>query len=377
MQQFERIPAEEAAQIENIIQLTMQQMRNRYPGGQRVMRGVHPRDHGCVAAIFKVEENLPVEHRVGVFDTPGREYQAWIRFSNAAPRVEIDDSPLKDAAAGNSARVHGSRGMALKLLDVTGQPLLPPNGPLTQDFLMVNHPVFPFANVEDYEALSAVLAANNDDARGFFKRLKFKDDKSPDLSDPVSGRAWATRAIIERIQSLGDPPLSFQSPPRSPLDNRYFSGAPFLFGKDRVMKFSANPESPVAGNPADLTDPKYLRKALHERLAGPGAESVHFRFQVQLRDGAEAFANSDDIENASAEWSEKDHPFITVARITIPPQDFETQERRDFGERLVFTPWHGVVEHRPLGGINRLRRAVYEASVAMRTAPGEQAAGNP
>jgi hypothetical protein len=31
-------------------------------------------------------------------------------------------------------------------------------------------------------------------------------------------------------------------------------------------------------------------------------------------------------------------------------------------EHLVFTPWHGLVEFQPLGGINRLRLGVYTAS---------------
>lgn len=56
------------------------------------------------------------------------------------------------------------------------------------------------------------------------------------------------------------------------------------------------------------------------------------------------------------------HPFIDAATITIPPQDFETDERRALCESLTFSPWHGLAEHRPLGGINRLRRPVYDAS---------------
>ena len=53
---------------------------------------------------------------------------------------------------------------------------------------------------------------------------------------------------------------------------------------------------------------------------------------------------------------------IDAGMITIPPQDFETDERRALCESLTFSPWHGLAEHRPLGGINRLRRPVYDAS---------------
>jgi hypothetical protein len=80
-----------------------------------------------------------------------------------------------------------------------------------------------------------------------------------------------------------------------------------------------------------------------------------------------------DIENASTEWSESEYPFVNVATITIHPQDFDSPERRALCENLVFTPWHGVQELRPLGSINRLRRAVYEASSNFRHMPKEPA----
>ena len=136
--QLEQIPPEEAAQIENIVRLTVAQMKKRYSGEKPVLRGVHPKDHGCVMATFRVLDTLPEELRVGVFAKPGLEYQAWIRFSNAAVLAEAD----------SSATEHGSRGMAIKLLKVEGTSLIKKYEPLTQDFLMVNHPVFAFANVE-------------------------------------------------------------------------------------------------------------------------------------------------------------------------------------------------------------------------------------
>ena len=46
-------------------------------------------------------------------------------------------------------RVQGSRGMAVKLYDVEGARLVPEDLERTQDFLMINQPVFSFANVED------------------------------------------------------------------------------------------------------------------------------------------------------------------------------------------------------------------------------------
>src|SRR5262245_38849568 len=91
---LEKVPPEEAIQIQNITQLTIEQLKKRYPGNELVRRGVHPKDHGCVMAKFKVLETLPEELRVGVFSTPSREYQAWIRFSNAAVLVGPDSTSV-------------------------------------------------------------------------------------------------------------------------------------------------------------------------------------------------------------------------------------------------------------------------------------------
>ena len=101
--------------------------------------------------------------------------------------------------------------------------------------------------------------------------------------------------------------------------------------------------------------------------------AVVFKFQVQRRHD-QRLGRRADIENASTEWPESEHPFVTVATITIPPQDFDSPGRRAACESLIFSPWHGVQEHRPLGGINRMHRAVYEASASFRHLPKEPAA---
>ena len=39
---------------------------------------------------------------------------------------------------------------------------------------------------------------------------------------------------------------------------------------------------------------------------------------------------------------------------------------RERPENLSFTPWHSLPEHRPIGGINRVRKAVYLAVSTLR-----------
>ena len=355
---WEIIPDGEAKQIEHIVELTLAQMKKRYLDKLPPLRGVHPKDHGCVMAKFQVLNDLPEAYRIGVFAKAGREYPAYIRYSNADILVRADSKPTE----------HGSRGMAIKLLKVEGERLVAKDEPMTQDFLMVNHPVFAFANVEDYEVLSQVLLEEDDQAAGFFKRRVKMENGKPDLTDPATIRAIQTSQIIKRIQSLAiDAAMpkngAYQPPPASPEENVYQSGAPYLLGNGYAMKYSVKPVVDASGATPNFADANYLRTALTKRLTDAGAKEIVLEFQLQIRSKADIGKLETEIENACTEWTV---PFVTVARITIPPQDFNTKEAILRCENLFFTPWHSLAEHQPIGGINRLKLGVYEASSTFR-----------
>lgn len=359
---LENIPPEEPQQIQSIVELTLKQLQMRYPGQSKMLRGVHAKAHGCVAAVFQVRPDVPRPYKQGVFAAPGKSFAARIRFSNAATLV-LPDSDLRDGTV-----VHGSRGMAIKLLGIEGPPLGHVHGALTQDFLMINQPVFAFANVEDYEVLSRVLVEHNDNPGPFFQqRLPKPGDAAP---SPSQLRALATAAIIQRIRSAGadGAPAPFQTPPASPVDNTYFSAAPFMLGKHFVMRFRVRPQKPSTAQP-DVNDKDYLRTALAKRLQDTSLGPVVFDFEAQVRAAIDIDPDRD-IENASVDWPEC-IPFTPLATLTIPLQVFDTPEGNAACESLVFTPWHGLAAHRPLGGINRLRRSVYEASAMFRSLPKE------
>lgn len=357
---LENIPADEAQRIAHIVELTLKQLERRYPGDKRVLRGVHAKGHGCVTASFTVMHTLAKELRYGVFSEPGKTFPALVRFSNASVSVEEDSKP----GANGGPPAHGSRGMAIKLLGVEGPSLGFVHGALTQDFLMINQPVFAFANVEDYEALSEVLLAHGDDPRPFFGRVQ-----DPALSEAARTRAKETGQIVARVRSAGttgEPPV-FQAPPASPVDNAYFGASPFLLGPDQVMRIRACPVCRSDAQP-NVSRRDYLKEALVERLRNKQAGAVVFQFEVQVRPASSI--NPDvDIENASHDWPDSDKNYVQVATLTIP-----LQELHEPCEDLVFTPWHGLEAHRPLGGINRLRRAVYEASARFRHLPKEPGA---
>jgi len=65
------------------------------------------------------------------------------------------------------------------------------------------------------------------------------------------------------------------------------------------------------------------------------------------------------IENAAVIWPERLSRTVTVARLTLPVQRFDSPEQLAFVRNLSFHPWHCIAAHRPLGNQNRARRAIY------------------
>lgn len=329
---FETAPQGEAEQIAQIIALTTQLLQMRYPEGM-ARRGVHPKDHGCVKATFTVNADIPQNYRAGVFATPGKTYPAWIRFSNATPFLAPD--------LGKTGP--DSRGMAIKLIGVEGDTLLNEPGAKTQDFLLINLPAFAFPNVSEYLEVTKIQLANHDDIRPFFAKMTPEREK--------------TAAVVKKIK---------QTNVGNPLESPYFSAAPFLYGPDKVAKFKVTPRSaektPVPENPTT----NYLREAMRKSLDPANGKPAVFDFSVQLRND-----DSLPIEDATAEWSETTAPPQNVATIEIDPQNFDNAYQVTECEHMAFTPWHGLTAHRPIGGINRLRRDVYIASSKFRSQPKE------
>jgi hypothetical protein len=87
------------------------------------------------------------------------------------------------------------------------------------------------------------------------------------------------------------------------------------------------------------------------------SKAAVFDFAVQF----ETDAYKMPIEDPGITWDESISPFLPVATLTIPPQEFDTPVRDEFGDALSFNPWRCLAEHRPLGGISRALLQLYEA----------------
>ncbi len=275
-----------------------------------------PRHAGCVAARFTVPAGLPDDLRVGLFAEPAT-WPAWIRFASASR----DPDTEKDF-----------RGMSIKLMDVQGKKLLGEGD--THDFLLNSHPALFVGTPEDFRDF---VETSLDSNPAWF----FLNPLDPHLRELMIVRAGR------------------QHHP-SHLAIPYWSTTPYLFGEGRAVKYSARPcaGEPVPALPDPLTD-GYLRDAMREQLSTGGA---CFDFMVQFQVDAEAMP----IEDAAVEWDESESPFRAVAKIEIPPQSFESPDQMAFCESLAFNPWRSLPEHRPLGGINRVRRELYDTLAAFR-----------
>ena len=103
----------------------------------------------------------------------------------------------------------------------------------------------------------------------------------------------------------------------------------------------------------------YLTDAMRTHL---DQEEATFDFLVQFHVDDQRTP----IEDATAEWRTQDAPYHRVATIRIPRQRFDNAERATRGEQTMFNPWHGLMAHMPLGGMNRARREIYHAMQQLR-----------
>jgi hypothetical protein len=304
------------------------------------LRSVHAKSHALLRGELRVLE-LPLPYAQGMFSVP-KTYPVAIRLSTT-PGDALDD------------RVSTPRGFAMKVIGVEGERLPGSEGASTQDFLLVNGPAF--------------LAPSAHKFLGSLKLLASTTDKIPRLKRAFSAVLRGTAKALEAVggesgtlKGLGGHPET------NPLGETYFSQVPFLYGL-HMAKWQIAPVSPelqaLKDASVDLDDkPDGLRAALNAHFAAHGGE---WELRVQLCNDIEAMP----IEDATVVWPEDKSPFVPVAHISVPVQPAWSDARSaEMDDGLAFSPWHGLAAHRPLGSVNRVRRAAYEGSAGARSPRG-------
>lgn len=304
----ELIPAGETEATAAMVTGIRAMVQKGFDENGHAFRDAHRKAHGCVQSTFTVLGQLPPAIAQGLFATP-RSYNAVIRFSNGSGQSQDDHTG-------------DARGMAVKVLGVGGQKLLSDEqSASTQDFLMMNSPVFFIRNAADYVVFQKAMSTNAFTAAGW-----------------LAGHLFHETAILLAIQGRKVV---------NPLASQYWSTTPSKLGTQQ-MKFSAKPCAGSTFNTTSDTKDR-LGDNLTSQLATGGA---CFDFMVQTR----VKPSTMPIEDPTIEWKEKESPFIPVAKIQIGAQ---VPEQGEACEIRSFTPWHSIAEHRPLGGISRVRKDVY------------------
>lgn len=300
------------------------------------VRAVHAKSHGIMIGEMTIEQDLSAELAQGMFARPGR-HTVYLRLSTNAGDMLPDDISLP-------------RGLALKVLDVSGERLPEADG-TAQDFVMVNGPVFQAPTADKFLGNLKLLAKTTD-------RLEGTKQTVSALLRGINSALGAVGIESTAINSLGG------APNVDPLGETYYSTTPFRYG-NYIAKFSIAPVSPslrsLTANIIDAADrPDAIRETVREEMRGIDG---HWEFRVQLcRD-----LKRQPIEDPTKLWDETEAPFQRVAIIHVRPQDsWHPDLVQCVDEEMRFSVWTGLAAHQPLGNVNRARRAPYRHSAEFR-----------
>jgi hypothetical protein len=334
---FERPEEGEAETTAALIETLRGIAETTYRDSGQGLRSVHAKSHGLLQGQLTVLPNLPAQLAQGLF-ARAASYPVVMRLSTVPGDVLADS-------------VSTPRGLAIKVIGVEGARLPGSDKDVTQDFVLVDGPAFGAPDAKHFLKNLKLLAGTTDKAEGLKKAFSALARGAEKLVESVGGQS-AT------LVSLGGHPETHI------LGETFYSQVPLLYG-DYMAKISVAPISPalaaLAKAPLNVNGkPDGLRAAVVEHFAIQGGE---WELRVQLCNDLDAMP----IENAAVVWPEEQSPYVAVARITVPAQAaWSEASARQLEDGLSFSPWHGLAEHRPLGSVMRVRKAVYETMARLR-----------
>lgn len=318
----EQIGADEPARYEGYAR-SFAELQKRRSEKFGTGRALHRKQVLGLPATFEVQKDLPSYASHGLFAKPGK-YEAWLRLSNGSSEITSDRKP----------DVHG---LGIKVLGIRGAGALGADTDC-QDFLLNNTPVFAFPKSDEFVEL--VLALSHGGG-ALFKHLL---------------RRYGFLGALKTIKRLG---AGLKKPFPGYAAETFYSAVPFACGP-YAMKLRLVP--PQANLPATTASDWSA-----ELLGRLQQNSLTYQLQAQF------FVSEAQtpIEDPSIEWPERVAPYITVATLTLPAHDqwaSQVETLRTQIEATAFDPWRALIEHRPLGEINRARKVLYFESQKNRAA---------
>ncbi|MBL7261183.1 peroxidase family protein [Paractinoplanes lichenicola] len=293
------------------VQIMRTQLKNSR-GGKPIVAGFQAKGTYAVDdAELRFRDDLPPELRAG-FAQPGAVYRTAVRFSNAEGRILDDREP-------------DLRGVALRVAA----------GPSEQhDLLMTNAPV---SHARDARQFAEFALATAGGGLGRYLGLAGLPMKLG-LAETLR----IVRNVLEGRRRIG-----------SVATETYWSRIPITWGDELAVQYLLRPLPGEA--PPKPDGPDFLTAEMGERLR---RGDVRFELCVQrFRSPQET-----PIEDAAVDWRSPQAPPEAVATLTIRTGSCDNP----VVHAMRFNPWNTTDDFRPLGNLNRVRKAAYDASAAHR-----------
>jgi Animal haem peroxidase/Catalase len=266
--------------------------------------------------------DLPADLRAG-FAQPGVAYPTTVRFSNAAGIGQPDTEP-------------DLRGVALRI-EVSPEEW--------HDLLLTNYPV-----------------SHARDARQF---VEFAKSMAGSRASRLPGILRLIRlfGVHETLRMLRNVTAARRRRVTSVATETYWSRGAMRWGPTLAVRCLLRPAAGATAAPSiPKDDPGYLSSEAARRLA---REDIRLELCIQRY----VDAHSTPIEDTAVAWAEHASRPEPVAILTIGRRDLSTIEALAEArviDTLAFNPWNTTDEFRPLGNLNRARKAVYDAGSAHR-----------
>lgn len=324
-EEYQGNPETERVMFERLAQdmMDVQLKTKKYSKAPTIQRAFHSKAiFSTVDAKLTFLENLPADLYAG-FVKPGQSYTTIVRFSNANGYGQPDYKP-------------DMRGVALRI-NVSDRE--------QHDFLATNFPVSHARNAEQFVAFAKATAGGILSKLAGLVRLLFKFGPS------------------EVIRMLRNVTVARKRKVASAALETYWSRGAIRWGDTLAVRYLLRPapDAPTAPEPSDK-DPGYLSNEFAHRL---DRGDVHFELCIQRYvDSAKT-----PIEDTAVEWTTTASPAVKVADLIISKPSAGIAEaftNTRLIDELAFNPWNTTDEFRPLGNLNRARKAVYDASSAHR-----------
>jgi Animal haem peroxidase/Catalase len=256
------------------------------------------------------------------FAQPGRAYPVIVRFSNAEGTAQSDAAP-------------DLRGAALRVRVSPEE---------SHDLLMTNFPVSYARNARQFVAFAVAMTGGRL-AQGLgVLRLIWQ---------------FGVRETVRMLRNV----ISGRRTVPSVATEKYWSRGAIRWGPTLAVRYLLRPAPGTARAPRPpRDDPNFLSAEAARRLA---RGDIRFELCVQRY----VDEDSTPIEDTAVAWSERVSPPEPVAMLTVARGDLSTPEalaQAQLIDATAFNPWNTTDEFRPLGNLNRARKAVYDASSAQR-----------